>query len=316
MTPEEIQLHLRANYQRLDAEGTRWKDSLNRRLRLRLTDRVPLLFQYTNVTGLNGIISEKELWATNLAYCNDSSEFHYGIGKFIEVINARRVTAANSVKRRIATDLIDRLERKDRSDTYVYCLTEHGDQLSQWRGYGDSGYGYSVGFDFDGVTNLYGVATHSWVLYNEVAHAKMCEKVAVALVSDLIRSLPRGDVANAATTIADIVMEDIDTGLPFFKHPAFAEEREYRLFSSVKDLARYQNVHDFPVYLRVGQNMLVPYVKLTVRAGGPNTPLPIRQIIIGPKVNFDKAEQSLRLLLRQNGYPEDIVIEPSKVPFI
>ena len=225
MTLEEIQQHLRAKYKILEAEVTEWKNRFGRQYRVGVGSRVPLLYQYTDVAGLRGMIAEKELWATNLAYCNDSSEFHYGISKFVEVLRATNVAPATSAKRKIADELINRLQNKDRSDTYVYCLTEQGDQLSQWRGYGDRGFGYSIGFDFDVVTKLYGVATHSWVLYNEQAHAKMCKKVTVGLVSSLIRSLPCADVANAETTIADIVMEDINTGLPFFKHPAFAEER-------------------------------------------------------------------------------------------
>ena len=316
MTPEEIKQHLKQKYKDLEADADRFKHDLDARYNLHIFETVPLLYQYTNTTGLKGMITEGELWATNLAYCNDSSEFHYGLGKYIEAVKASIITHSGSMEARVATELVERLQQKDRSDTYIYCLTRHNDQLSQWRGYGDHGYGYAVGFDFDRVTKLHGVAIHSWLMYNKIAQEEMCARVGVSLVSDLIKSLPAEDVENAISDIADIVMEDISTGLPFFKHPAFSEEGEYRLFSSVAELAWYQHVKNFPVFIREGQNMLIPYVKLSDWEKGKKTILPIREIIVGPKTDFNKAEQSIRLLLKNNSYPEDITIRRSEIPFV
>ena len=313
MTPEEIKQVLSGDYAKAEEEWKHWLQDLFGRLGLQ---EVPLLYQYTNMTGLKGMISESELWATNVAYCNDSSEFHYGIGKFIEVINANISDDVDSVQHKIATDLVARLKQQNRSDTYICCLTKNEDQLSQWRGYGDRGYGYSVGFDFKDVTNLHGVTSHAWVVYDKDEHVEMCQKMSVENVNVLVQSLPADVVNDAAAAIADMVMEDICGGLPYFKHPLFAEEEEYRLFSSVAEVAKRQGTKDFPVFVREGQNMLVPFVKLTHSPTRPKTRLPIRRIIVGPKVDFDKAEQSIRLLLSNNKYPDDIKIVPSPIPFV
>ena len=62
--------------------------------------------------------------------------------------------------------------------------------------------------------------------------------------------------------------------------------------------------------------MLIPYVKLSDWEKGKKTILPIREIIVGPKTDFNKAEQSIRLLLKNNSYPEDITIRRSEIPFV
>ena len=280
-------------------------------------ENVPLLYQYTNINGLEGIITKSELWATNLAYCNDSSEFNYGIAKFIETLRASISVNTSVLENRIAHDLISRLKQLDRSDTYIYCVTKEGNQLSQWRGYGDRGYGYSIGFDFQNLTDqLYGVTSSTWVIYDVEELTEMCRKMSVDIVSALVQSLPTEDANNAVLEITDMVMKDISSGLPFFKHEGFKEEGEYRLYSSVAEtLARYPKF-SFPVEVRAGQNMLIPYVKLFTRPQGPRQPLPIRRIVVGPKVDFDKAKHSIQLLLKKNGYPDGINIDSSGLPFI
>ncbi len=229
MTPEEITQRLTETYTIQEVAWSQWLAEMS--VRLNLVD-VPLLYQYTNITGLEGTI------------------------------------------------------------------TKQGNQLSQWRGYGDRGYGYSIGFDFQGLTQqLHGVTSSAWVIYDVAELVETCRKMSVDIVRALVQSLPADDADNAASEITEMVMKDISSGLPFFKHEGFKEEEEYRLYSSVAKMTARQFPLPFPVDIRPGQDMLIPYVKLITRLQGPRQPLPIRKIVVGPKGDFDKAKQAIQLLL-------------------
>lgn len=39
----------------------------------------PILYHYTRLPGLLGIIDSKALWATDIRYLNDETEFHHAV---------------------------------------------------------------------------------------------------------------------------------------------------------------------------------------------------------------------------------------------
>ncbi len=50
-----------------------------------------LLWHYTNLSSLLGIIESKELWATDLRYLNDRTEFAYGLEQVLNVLRDERL---------------------------------------------------------------------------------------------------------------------------------------------------------------------------------------------------------------------------------
>jgi hypothetical protein len=46
---------------------------------LRTRDQEAKLYHYTNQSGLIGIITNRETWATHIRYLNDSAEFEYAV---------------------------------------------------------------------------------------------------------------------------------------------------------------------------------------------------------------------------------------------
>jgi hypothetical protein len=106
---------------------------------------------YTDATGLHGIITSGQLWATHINYLNDLQEFRYArqiIGRVLDEY-ARRAEGVELQQR--LTKLRGACEAnfahwENNVDPYVVCFCEDGNLLSQWRAYGANGSGFSLQF--------------------------------------------------------------------------------------------------------------------------------------------------------------------------
>jgi hypothetical protein len=140
-------------------------------------DLPEILYHYTDINGLAGIWEKGQIWATNSLYLNDTSEVQLGLSmvgsrlaqRELEILQSINEVWKREVEQRKAGEEVDEetfnqeraafepklteakeiraaVETTDGySNSYIACLTEHGDQLSQWRGYAREG--YCVGFD-------------------------------------------------------------------------------------------------------------------------------------------------------------------------
>jgi hypothetical protein len=121
------------------------------------------LFHYTTLDGLLGILRDKCLFASDVRFLNDRSEFNYGFALFKEVfrkiklkveITDQKDPDANQVsmyEARVSSyinDLINKLEEHVLKLNHVYCASfckasneyeYNNGLLSQWRGYGTDG---------------------------------------------------------------------------------------------------------------------------------------------------------------------------------
>lgn len=111
-----------------------------------LASRPPHLYHYTTTDGLRGILTSQSLYATDPLYLNDSTELSHGLDLLSEVYEQGR-----SAHEEWVADVLDECFpphpwRFKRDPAYIACLSEAGDQLSQWRAYGRSG-GAVIAFD-------------------------------------------------------------------------------------------------------------------------------------------------------------------------
>ena len=118
------------------------------------------LYQYTDAAGLS--IRHRHtsgtVWATHYEYLNDASELKYAVGVMKGVVEKATTGAKpDSWKGRlrhvmsqgnITSDYSAGLEEGADRQQFLACFSEGGDKLSQWRGYGKSIGGYSLGFPF------------------------------------------------------------------------------------------------------------------------------------------------------------------------
>lgn len=103
------------------------------------------LYHYTTQDGVLGIINSGELWATNIRYMNDTTEFFGGLNLAKEHLKDLRLKKP-SLQDAIVHFAIQRLENIRSVDICAVSFCENNDLLSQWRGYSGSSGGICLGF--------------------------------------------------------------------------------------------------------------------------------------------------------------------------
>jgi hypothetical protein len=267
-----------------------------------------LLHHYTDAAGLLGIVQDGEIWASNAAFLNDSTELVY-------VNEVRRsVTAdleARYKKREIiyVEGLLDAMEGIDAVDVFVSCFCQDRDLLSQWRGYPPAGGGYSIGF------RSAQLEKHPPLLRKVVY--KLSEQA--ALVTSLLTPLCEAITASADPmrlietvfrhrVLANIVESVSELGWSF-KHPGFSEEEEWRLVTLHH---RPRLPHETErLKFRASVTRLVPYIETPITIGAEGS---IAEVVVGPNAHPDLAKRAAEELLACAGCDATEMVKHSAVP--
>jgi len=271
------------------------------------------LFHYTSIDGLNGVVAGKTLWASNIEFLNDSSEFQYGEKVLKEIIKARKRSVKGDCR-----EFFNQLEMFPKffeaNDVFLVSLSEVGDLLSQWRGYSPPGRGYCIGF------NPQALSQAAWSLdqmqlvkcvYSEKDQKNLARQVLDACIEKWV-SRVKGVEGESGSRVSDtsalILWKVYFTFIAAaIKHPAFSEEREWRLLGVCRDRDK--------MHFRAGSSSLIRYIKLT---WGGNTQAhkvqPIRSVTIGPCPDPDLTKKSVRQLLDASG-TEGAQVKVSEIPF-
>src|SRR3954471_6369229 len=110
----------------------------------KLLSRAPpeKLYHYTSQEGLLGIVRDRAIWASKITFLNDTTELRLALEL------AQQAVLAASTDRNIRNALLQDLDlmKSGSINIFVCSFSTHADQLSQWRGYTQLGYGYSIGF--------------------------------------------------------------------------------------------------------------------------------------------------------------------------
>jgi hypothetical protein len=114
-----------------------------------------LIYHYTGLSGLMGIVKSGNLFATDIRFLNDTSESIYGLNRIREIIGER--VAAEQIKGNYVVSDLASLARIANNlalhaRLFVTCFCRVDNLLSQWRGYGPLG--YSIGFDRKTIEDL------------------------------------------------------------------------------------------------------------------------------------------------------------------
>jgi hypothetical protein len=276
----------------------------------------PLIFHYTNDTGLRGIIETGKLWLTDIFSLNDPSELRHGCSPAIELLMAEQDAARPEIAG-FSNDLSAMVSGIEGiGHLFVLSFSENGDELGQWRAYADNGRGYALGFDAHTLEQAFAAQGRGHmtfpVSYDEAELRHMHRQI-IDQVSPLI-SLPRG--RNLRGEVINKYMSElrIFLWLPiiraalFFKNKAYSNEQEYRFLEI------------FPV------DMPTPDVKYRGRA---HSSIPVRyrefdwrnvaaqslrKIVLGPAADPDKARQFASDCLSAF-HTGTVEICPSKIPY-
>jgi hypothetical protein len=265
------------------------------------------LYHYTGQDGLLGIVASRALWATNISYMNDATEFDLSLGLlkdrlFNELQNREmealyfadrepvRSTQASHIKERAHT-LWKVANKIEGSSICIICFCEHGDLLSQWRGYSGPGYGYSLAFD---AYSLKEIASHSGFLLGKCIYDSDLQK---QIINELVEHV-LADITPSNSSVKDFVTL-LKYGA-FFKDPSFAEEQEWRLVCALPTDIRF----------RRGKSMIIPYTSLDIDTGEN---LCIQHAFVGPCPHMALSIRSAEGLLFSNNIT--VMVHPSAIPF-
>lgn len=294
----------------------------------------PTLYHYTDATGLMGIVTSGTVWATHYGYLNDSSEFKYAVGMMQDVVEKatadanpdswedrfRRVISKDNNSPVYTTDWA----QDDDEQQFVACFSEGGDGLSQWRGYGKSIGGYSLGFQFADLQTIERRINDSQdgKTFSEASPRISAEFLPCwydqeeqkALIARgfkrALRHCARTRYPVDDSSLAALLGAILRPVSSCFKDPAFEDEHEWRLVvriwrpgsgSSVRFGDERKRTEDdmrmdqmATVHFRKGEYSLVPYVVVPVVL---DEALSLSQVVVGPTPLPENARTAAMQLL-------------------
>jgi hypothetical protein len=284
-------------------------------------DAPEVLYHYTNAAGFAGIVERNELWASDAAFLNDSTELVY-IGEVLAdvIIDLRRSYDED----RVVLGTIDQIEIQFGNtfsqlfETYVICFCQQGDLLSQWRGYPSGGGGYAIGFRSSALSQMAGMLRR--VVYAREAQQQFVRE-AIDPLCEAMAGVPGAD----AQRLFDLLITEIgalggminECGYSF-KHPGFEQEAEWRIVTlRIRDpdlIPQGSSIDNSPPSIRPTRNGLLPFIKnklvLDEKAN-----LPIAEVVVGPSAHPALALKAAIQLLKNAGYPHpEGLVRHSAIP--
>jgi hypothetical protein len=221
---------------------------------------------------------------------------------------------------------------------FVACFSEEDDRLSQWRGYGKSIGGYALGFPFEHLGAIKKRLNDSQVgkTYDALNplitvdfgpcwyDLEAQKRLLVEAFNDVLRHLetlrvrftsfgrdpdPIKQLSHPINWLPLLLNAIPRAVSPYFKNPAFKEEREWRLvvrISGPRGQSRHGPVRErtpedlsmdevATVSYRTGEYSLIPYVELPVVL---NTELTLSRVVVGPTPLPENARAAAMRYLR------------------
>ncbi|GEM_PF-1336419 len=294
-----------------------------------------VLFHYTDINGLNGILSTRKFWATHFKFLNDKTEILYADKLITSIIQGyinkiqdswiRWVLEKTISTRENSLSLLDHINY----DIYITSFSENGDLLDQFRAYGNDGAGYSIGvkpnelkqkksghviFSYQ-QTEL----TFIKVEYNPQTQKALAEKTieeTIKTLQQIVDSNLHSQKKNGDTIIERCRQIFVQLAL-FYKHPSFSNEQEWRIIQAKmgNKIRDGQRAATEGLFYRNRNNIFVPYIELDFTSREYIGYLPLSQIILGPKLH-ENAYISLQMFLDTLNYIDAMPqIKFSELPY-
>jgi hypothetical protein len=246
-----------------------------------------VIYHYTTISGLIGIMTNRKLWASDCRYLNDGAELLYAYKFFLTELEKLKLPPIDDGGYSVPSSVFEDFRM------FISCFCENGDLLSQWLGYG-ANQGYSLGFDLKELRALnkceiipvqYGILNPSKYFKKELAEAPI--------------------ISNHPAIYAWHASSRILPKLASVKNPAFSEEHEWRLLKklSVEELKR----PNIDLKFRPSKMGPISYLEIDFPAKC------LREIIIGPGGDTDSQRIAVSNII--NYYDlHDVKIRTSNIP--
>ncbi len=245
-----------------------------------------ILFHYTSQEGILGILGGREIWATDIQYLNDTREGRIGFEIARHVLLDRTTLAEMKgtqkplwkAKHDHMKDTLKKVRDKRSANVMTCSFTEHGDLLSQWRGYCQPGPGFSIGFHSKKLLEIQNSDPRILLarcIYDYPTQKQILEE---GIDCELKDEFPFVLHERTAFSEISLTLKDRNEFLwfcsPLFKDSSFEEEEEWRLINPRESGEQHQ------LSFRPGLAMLTPYVRIPLASTAQE--LGVSNIIVGP----------------------------------
>ncbi|MEA4853658.1 MAG: DUF2971 domain-containing protein [Christensenella sp.] len=296
------------------------------------------VYHYCGIDAFYEIISDKMLRLSDIDKSNDYMERKW-LQRFIQetameeyektpfdlelVENDKKIDGKKAVSALIECEL--KATGKHWYDdliTYAICFSEENDSLSQWRGYADDGYGVSIGFCADRISEklIQNRETdepgHTFqfqpIRYDEKAQKDMIRPYIRQMFVHL-QAIARREETPSGQIIG--LFRAINGESAFCKNPAFGEEKEWRLAVNfplptwdayTKFKMRADHVAQNDLFSRIKTvvvgKTIKSYVELNLKTLGTDA---ITEICLGPKCKLTKNDVKLFLCSEKMWVPDE-----------
>jgi hypothetical protein len=217
-----------------------------------------LLYHYTTEDGLLSIVDSQELWATDVRFLNDASEFGNGLQIAIDMATQCSLGAGEDGLKTVR--YLENVLKFEFSKRPVYSVSfsgplkkgeelfssidDPGDRLNMWRSYSRRGISYSIGLSRAGwTTDIEGVDFQECSYLRETKEEYLteilnnfgdllnrCHGKRVSSVRDGVPlEWAMDKMREELDKCLEGILPDLKVQIAACKHESFWEEREWRL---------------------------------------------------------------------------------------
>jgi hypothetical protein len=277
----------------------------------------PVLYHYTDGAGLLGVVSSGAIWLTDIFGLNDPSEIRHGIELALGVFEGKVAAggAAALFHSQFAETL--RVHIEDIATMFVASFSRSGDDLGQWRAYGNNGCGFALGFEGASIEKTFAAIDPSrnttiQIEYNESYLREVMGSLVSPAISLLSATESRGLSEEAIRPFLSFVANALGVALLHvaltFKHPGYANEVEYR-FLQVRQFG--DRLDDLRA--RARGLKLIRYAVFEWKHQCPDALL---EVVIGPAAEESSARAFVGECLKLAGLnPGRVMVSKSGIPY-
>lgn len=254
------------------------------------------LYYYTTAETMRYIITNGNIYATNVRYMNDSEEYSNGLREVRTLLNNADKYEFQDLKKGASDIFADNLYPKmleEASDIYSISFSKAADLLSQWNMYAKES-GVQLKMDFNSGKEYEYYSQPKSDKKDAETSGRKKKKLQTKPVHYLTKiGMPPGDYEREGKKVLNLFLrengEDLEGEMvgtwkvlaPFIKNYGFRQEKEVRAIFLA-------NENELPIQYRNDRGVLKPYLEIEMVKGWP-----VSNIMVGPGRNQNQVFQSI-----------------------
>jgi len=260
------------------------------------------LYHYTGIGSVLGMAQSQVIWASHAYYLNDSQEVVHACQILQDHIEPRLIFGNRpDTEIQFLKQLSKWIKTFNQNpyNIFIFSLSEENSLLSQWRSYTPHGKGVSVGFSPNTIRSIAEDSeavlvkcAYEPAQQNEIIHS-LLEKILITFnTRKATIDLSSEHIDNLYFGFLEEFRQDFLRVLCIIKHPAFKEEKEWRIISRY-----FPNDTTPELKFREGASMLVPYIQFKLPSDGKI----FEKVFLGPSQHANLSMSALAMYLSNKG---------------